>query len=179
MTYEIVMPQLGLTMEEGAVVCWQKQVGDWVKKGEILFVVETDKTEMEVESSSAGYLNSVCVEVKQKVPVGTVIAILGDKQGEIASAPAPTDVGTIAATAGSVAETAPAPLAESIRQEPAVFAHPSASSEQSSAGDFAVSPRARRLARELGVDLKLVTPARGERIVEEDVRRFHELQGTG
>ena len=88
MTYEIVMPQLGLTMEEGAVVCWQKQVGDWVNKGEVLFVVETDKTEMEVESSSAGYLNLVRVEVKHKVPVGTVIAILGDQRGEGASTPA-------------------------------------------------------------------------------------------
>ncbi len=177
MTYEIVMPQLGLTMEEGAVVCWQKQVGEWVNKGEVLFVVETDKTEMEVESSSAGYLNAVRVEVKRKVPVGTVIAVLGDQEGEVASAPAPTDVGTIAATAGSVAETAQAPSAESIGQEPAVFAHPPASSEQSSTGDFAVSPRARRLARELGVDLTLVRPARGERIVEDDIRRFHEQQG--
>ena len=53
MTYDVVMPQLGLTMEEGSVVSWGKQAGDWVEKGEVLFTVETDKVEMEVESRAA------------------------------------------------------------------------------------------------------------------------------
>ena len=84
MTYEVVMPQLGLTMEEGSVVSWKKQVGDRVTKGEVLFTVETDKTEMEVESADSGYLNSLQVRLGEKVRVGTVIALLGDRPGEVA-----------------------------------------------------------------------------------------------
>ena len=56
MAYKIVMPQLGLTMEEGSVTSWQKKPGDWVEKGETLFTVETDKVEMEVEAMGRGYL---------------------------------------------------------------------------------------------------------------------------
>jgi len=176
MTYEIVMPQLGLTMEEGAVVCWQKQIGDWVKKGEVLFVVETDKTEMEVESSSAGYLNSVRVEVKQTVPVGTVIAILGDQPGEDATAMAPMGAVTIAATAAS-REEAEQPASAQLTTHEAPESPPS-SLGPAMTDEFPASPRARRLARELGVDLSLVKPARGERIVEDDVRKFHEQRVT-
>src|SRR5438876_11370003 len=84
MTFDVVMPQLGLTVEEGSVVSWGKQAGDWVEKGEVLFTVETDKVEMEVESTDSGYLNSIQVEAGKKVPVGTIIATLGDKPGEVA-----------------------------------------------------------------------------------------------
>ena len=54
MAYKIVMPQLGLTMEEGSVTSWLKKPGEWVEKGEALFTVETDKIEMEVEAKNAG-----------------------------------------------------------------------------------------------------------------------------
>ena len=54
MAYKIVMPQLGLTMEEGAVTSWLKKPGEWVEKGDPLFTVETDKVEMEVESMGQG-----------------------------------------------------------------------------------------------------------------------------
>jgi len=57
MAYKIVMPQLGLTMEEGSVTSWLKAPGDWVEKGDPLFIVETDKIEMEVESMGKGVPN--------------------------------------------------------------------------------------------------------------------------
>jgi pyruvate/2-oxoglutarate dehydrogenase complex dihydrolipoamide acyltransferase (E2) component len=76
MLYNIVMPQLGLTMTEGAVTAWLKRVGDWVEKGEPLFMVETDKAEMEFESMGSGYLSAILVDLRQIVPVGTVIAQL-------------------------------------------------------------------------------------------------------
>ena len=56
MAYKIVMPQLGLTMEEGSVTGWLKKPGEWVEKGDALFTVETDKVEMEVEAMGKGYL---------------------------------------------------------------------------------------------------------------------------
>ncbi|HEX4484835.1 MAG TPA: lipoyl domain-containing protein [Terriglobales bacterium] len=79
MAYKIVMPQLGLTMEEGSVTSWQKQPGEFVEKGDTLFTVETDKVEMEVEAMASGYLNNITIAIGEKVPVGTPIAMLTDK----------------------------------------------------------------------------------------------------
>ena len=79
MAYKIVMPQLGLTMEEGSVTGWLKKPGEWVEKGDPLFTVETDKVEMEVEAMGKGYLGVSQVELGQKVPVGTLLATLDDK----------------------------------------------------------------------------------------------------
>ncbi len=170
MTYEVVMPQLGLTMEEGSVVSWKKQVGDHVTKGEVLFTVETDKTEMEVESADSGYLNSLHVGLGEKVRVGTVIALLGDRPGEVA-------VKGGATTTGAAIDADPKGAAPA--QPPVEAGLDSADSngngaETLSSQEIAASPRARRLAKELGVDIKALKPARGKRIVEEDVRRFHE-----
>jgi pyruvate dehydrogenase E2 component (dihydrolipoamide acetyltransferase) len=80
MAYKIVMPQLGLTMEEGAVTSWLKKPGEWVEKGEALFTVETDKVEMEVESMGRGYLSESLVALGQTVTVGTLIAMLNDNR---------------------------------------------------------------------------------------------------
>ena len=80
MAYKIVMPQLGLTMEEGSVSSWLKEPGDWVEKGDPLFTVETDKIEMEVESMGKGYLGTIQVEIGLKVPVGTLLAMLTDER---------------------------------------------------------------------------------------------------
>jgi len=174
MTYEVVMPQLGLTMEEGSVVSWKKQVGDWVTKGDVLFTVETDKAEMEVESADSGYLNSLQVRLGEKVRVGTVIALLGDRPGEVAIQ------GGARATGANI--DAGAREAATVHAQPP--AKPSLDSADSGGGclpaqtlsthEIAASPRARRLAKELGIDVNAVKPARGKRIVEEDVRRFHE-----
>jgi pyruvate/2-oxoglutarate dehydrogenase complex dihydrolipoamide acyltransferase (E2) component len=79
MSHEIVMPQLGLSMTEGTVISWLKSVGDRVEKGESLFSVETDKVEMDVESSGAGYVSEILVNAGQAVAVGTVIALLSEE----------------------------------------------------------------------------------------------------
>jgi len=81
MAYKIVMPQLGLTMEEGSVTEWLKQPGEFVEKGDPLFIVQTDKIEMEVESMGKGYLSPIQVENGATVPVGTLLATLTDEPG--------------------------------------------------------------------------------------------------
>ena len=173
MTYDVVMPQLGLTMEEGSVVSWQKRIGDRVSKGEILFTVETDKAQMEVEAADSGYLNAIQVESGKMVRVGTVIATLGDRPGEVRSderTPSPQVV-----PAAQAQETTPevkSPETE-VSELAGSVASPSLP-EAKSSHEFAVSPRARRLAQELRIDITAVRPARGSRIVEEDVRRFQE-----
>src|ERR1035441_6822169 len=77
MSVPVVMPQLGLTMTEGSVSEWLKKPGDLVRKGEMLFVVSTDKADMEVESLDEGKLAQIVVQPGNVVPVGTVIAYLG------------------------------------------------------------------------------------------------------
>ena len=79
MAYKIIMPQLGLTMEEGSVTGWLKQPGEFVDKGDPLFTVQTDKIEMEVESMGKGYLGPIQVELGVKVPVGTLLTMLTDE----------------------------------------------------------------------------------------------------
>ena len=77
MIQTVVMPQLGLTMEEGTVVDWLKEVGDRVEVGEPLLIVENDKSEVEIEAVASGYLLRVAAP-GLTAPVGAVIATLGD-----------------------------------------------------------------------------------------------------
>ena len=77
MAVEVTMPKLGHVMEEGKVARWSKSPGDQVAKGEILFEVETDKGVLEVESVLSGVLLKVLVEAGQTMPVGTVLALMG------------------------------------------------------------------------------------------------------
>jgi pyruvate dehydrogenase E2 component (dihydrolipoamide acetyltransferase) len=177
MIYSVVMPQLGLTMEEGSVVSWRKQVGDWVEKDEVLFIVETDKAEMEVESAYSGYLTSIQIELGKKVRVGSVIAILADQPSEVA---APD--GESFAKAFALAPVRDESPPESKQAAPVVM-NSSGSSvtpslPQGAPGhELAASPRARRLAEQLGIDIASVRPIRGRRIVERDVQRFQFQEG--
>jgi len=134
MASEIVMPRMGLTMEEGTLVGWRKSVGQKISAGEPLFEIETDKSTVEVEALESGVLGRILVEVGQTVPVGTVIALLV-KEGEALPDEAPA-----AASRPQAMPFAPEPAA----QGPAAAA-PS--------GKVRASPAARRLARSLGVEL--------------------------
>ena len=84
MPLEIVMPKLGLTMTEGLIVEWKKAEGDKVKKGDVLFVLETEKVTYEVESPEDGILGKIHVQAGETVPVGAPVAHLL-KPGEDAS----------------------------------------------------------------------------------------------
>ena len=72
MPVEIVMPKLGLTMTEGLIIEWKKKEGDQVKKGEILFLLETKKVTYEVDSPEYGILGKILVQENETVPVGTI-----------------------------------------------------------------------------------------------------------
>ncbi len=161
MQFEIVMPQLGLTMTEGSVNTWLKQPGERVQKGEMLFTVSTDKVDMEVESTGSGFLSPL-VELNTPVSVGTVIAVLTDQPGQI---------------------TAPERIVSNgQRSVPAEAAKPdntiSTAVEMASRAGIPASPRARSLAKRLGVNLDDVTPASGTRIIEADVQAHHDRSQT-
>lgn len=162
MSFAIVMPQLGLTMEEGTVSGWLKKTGDLVKKNEPLFSVSTDKVEMDVESSVDGTLSKIIVPAGETVKVGTVLAYVDAGDGEDISA-----VGSEQPTIETLEEnSAPrevsAPSVRTAVQKP---------SEDRAASQARVSPRARRLAKELGVNLAAVSGTGiNSEVTEKDIR---------
>jgi len=158
MPVEIVMPKLGLTMTEGLIVEWRKKEGDPVKKGDILFVLETEKVTYEVEAPEDGALGKILVKEQETVPVGAVVATLL-KPGEIA-----VEV-TAAPVAAPKAEAAsPAPAAASSAAAPAAVAP--------SGGRVKATPLAKKVAKELGIDLSAVAgTGPGGRILQEDVEK--------
>jgi pyruvate dehydrogenase E2 component (dihydrolipoamide acetyltransferase) len=79
----VVMPKLGFNMDEGQLVKWHKKEGEQIKKGEILFEILTDKTTMEIESTTDGFVRKLFVEEGEKVPVTLPIAIIGEKDEDI------------------------------------------------------------------------------------------------
>jgi len=157
MVTEVILPKLGQTMEEGTIVEWLKREGELVQRGEALFTMETDKATLEVEATKKGYLRKILVPAGQKVPVLTVVALITKTPDEDISAYGPLPLAREEEKGKGLAEAAaPAPpRPETLEPVPK---------------RVIASPRARKLAREKGVDLALVTGSGpGGRIVEGDV----------
>ena len=169
----INMPRLSDTMEEGTVASWLKQVGDAVEEGDILAEIETDKATMEFESFFSGTLLHIGIQVGETAAVDTLLAIIG---------PEGTDVAAIlAASATTPKQTAsePTAVAAAVQTEipvetPAVAtAVTTPTPVTTSNGRIMASPLAKKIAKEKGIDLNLVTGT-GEsgRIVKRDVEQF-------
>ena len=159
MINEVFMPALSSTMTEGKIVAWVKSPGDKVEKGETVVVVESDKADMDVESFYEGYLAAIVVAAGETAPVGAAIALVVETEAEIATAqqqaPAP------AKTEVAVATSAVPAIREAI---------PSTNGGTAGNGRLVVSPRARKLAKDLKVDLNTLKGSGPHgRIVAEDV----------
>ena len=201
MPTSIIMPKYEMSQETGKIARWLKAEGDVVEKGEPLLEIETDKTNIEVEARAGGVLAGICAEPGQVVPVGQPIAYIlkaGETWPPAAAVPAPAAV-TPAAPAAAVtpqetsATLRATPIAERMAAEHGidlravaatgpggritredVEAHLAAQAAPLPAADGKVKavPAARRLARELGVDLSTVTGTGPEgRIQSEDVEQ--------
>src|SRR5450631_2393719 len=108
---QVFMPRLSDTMTEGTVSTWTKGVGDRIEKGDVIAEIETDKATMELEAYDAGVLEQILVDVGKTVPIGEVIAVIGDGSGA-AAAPASTSATPAAITeTAAAAPAAPAPAA--------------------------------------------------------------------
>jgi pyruvate dehydrogenase E2 component (dihydrolipoamide acetyltransferase) len=83
MATEVRLPQLGETMEEGTIVGCMVKVDDEVKKGDVIFEIETDKAALEMESPAGGFVKRIIAEVNQTLPVGEVLLVVGDKDEEV------------------------------------------------------------------------------------------------
>ncbi|MDG2616446.1 dihydrolipoamide acetyltransferase family protein [Thermoleptolyngbya sichuanensis XZ-Cy5] len=165
MIHEVFMPALSSTMTEGKIVSWVKAPGDKIEKGETVVVVESDKADMDVESFYEGYLATIIVDAGSTAPVGEAIALIAETEAEIETAKQK------AASASAPAPAAPTPAPATTEPEPvAATVEEAIASSNGSSGRLVVSPRARKLAKELKVDL---TTLKGSgphgRIVAEDV----------
>ena len=153
--YEVKMPRLGVTMQNGTVTEWLIEEGTEVKKGEYLFELETEKSTLEIEAQESGILKKIIVPEDVEVPVNTVIAIIGAADEEADLSIYTHDN-----------KAAPAEKTEDVKKEATVQ-----SQSKPEARKGGVSPRARKLAKELGVSLEAVSGTGKNGIVtEEDIR---------
>jgi len=162
----VLMPRLSDTMEEGVIAAWHKNVGDAVKKGEVLAEIETDKATMELESYKNGTLLHIGAQKGEKIPVNGLLCIIGEK-GKV-------DIDAIiAATKSGVS---PQPVAQSSKASsgPATASTTqivtSASTEN---GRVKASPLAKKLAAEKGIDIKAISGSGdGGRIIKADIDNY-------
>ena len=175
----VIVPQLGETVTEGKVTAWFKTVGDRVAAGDNLFEIETDKVTTEVQATESGILTEIRVAAGETVPVGTIVAVVRDSAAASAPAPsaepgrkrnassAPLGASAMPPTHNGVSARALDPFAE-VRTP-----------ERSYGGadgplGLKVTPLARRLVKEAGLDLAAIAAAvrarGGRRIAAADVK---------
>ena len=176
MAREVPMPRLSDTMEEGKVLQWYKQVGDGVKKGELLAEIETDKAVMDLESVEEGTLVQILVAAGGSAALGAPIALVGE-ESELGQEP------TVAAPSASATDAAPVTAEPSAAETDGSTPPPTApkpvgaATTAATTGRVKASPLARRLAAEQGLDLAAIKgTGPGGRIVKDDVEKAaHEI----
>ncbi len=152
---EFLMPTLGADMTEGTLVEWKKRIGDRVSKGDILAEVETDKAAIEVESFTSGVLDQLFVKPGDTVPVGTIMAIIREDGTPTQKIDGKVEVQAEVNAKAELAAPRPAPPA----------------STPTTGGRLRMSPAARQLAQELGVDpASLVGTGPAGAITRDDVQ---------
>jgi pyruvate dehydrogenase E2 component (dihydrolipoamide acetyltransferase) len=170
----VLMPRLSDTMTEGVIASWNKKVGDAVQKGDVLADIETDKATMELESYKNGTLLYIGAEKGQKIEVNALLCIIGEK--------AKVNVDAIVAAAKSgIASQQPAAVTsaeEATSSQPVAASAPSVATTLTqqpadSNGRLKVSPLAKKLAKEKGIDLKAVHGSGdGGRIIKADIDSY-------
>lgn len=166
----VQMPKLGFDMAEGTLVRWVKVIGETVNKGDVLAEIETDKATVEVESAFSGVMAKHLIDEGAIVPVGTPIAVIA-AEGETVADDAPPAEADVKAEAAPKAEK-PAAAAESPAAKAVETTQPQ--EDEAAAADeggrVKISPLARKLAEEKGLDIRSLTgTGPGGRIVKQDV----------
>ncbi len=178
MASRVVMPKLTDTMEEGVVLKWKRAEGDKVSAGDVLAEIETDKAVMDLEAFASGVLRKLLVKEGETVPSGALIAVIGEPDEDIGDAMSETASAATPETGGAKVTPKPAAAVETKSVAPkepptkkdATKAEPAKETEIGERGEIKVSPRAKALARERGIDLSTVKASGpGGRIVEQDV----------
>ncbi len=173
----VLMPRLSDTMESGVIASWNKKVGDTVKKGELLAEIETDKATMELESYKNGTLLYIGAEKGEKINVNDLLCIIGEKDKvDVDAIVAAVKGGEVPASEKKSPESSErkaAPAEEEKKTETAIVEK----QESTQNGRLKASPLARKLAKEKGVDLKMVHGSGdGGRITKSDIDNFKSVE---
>lgn len=183
MAQTVIMPKPGQTMEEAAIVKWHKKEGDAVKKGDVLFEIETDKAVLEAESFYDGTLLKILVREGQTVPVAAVVAYIGTP-GEALPAtppppPAPQQVTPAPKAAPAPAKAPEPPAAPKMALPPLPApAAPQPPPPSAPAGKLFISPRAKAMAQAAAIDPSRIKGSGPDgRIVEKDVKSYLDAKG--
>jgi pyruvate dehydrogenase E2 component (dihydrolipoamide acetyltransferase) len=167
---DVVMPQMGVSVSEGTITKWNKQVGDRVDADETLLEISTDKVDTEVPSPTSGVVTEILVSEGETVEVGTVLARIGGEGAAAAAAP----VEPATQPAAEAAE-ASASEGETAAEEPKELASPAPAAEPAPGGNGKsfVSPVVARIASEHGIDPSQVPgTGNGGRVTKKDIQAF-------
>ncbi len=169
MATRVDMPQLGLTMEKGTILQWLKPEGSAIEKGQPLVLIQTEKVEYEVEAPGSGTLLKAVAKEGEEIPVGGLMGILGQPGEDVSSLLKGRGLGPGA--------EAPAPSQQTPVSAPPAPA-PEVAPGRAPGERIKISPVAKRLAQEHGIDVAMITPTGPEgRIVREDVERAIAAKG--
>ena len=172
---ELILPQLGETVTEGTVTRWFKKVGDHVDADEMILEISTDKVDTELPSPVAGVITEIRVQEGETVPVGAVLAIVGDAGSAPAPAPATEPVAAPAPAPAPVAQpaVAPAPAPAPVAQPapaPVAASAPASAPVATATEGMVLSPVVRRLISDNNLDVAQVAgTGPGGRITRDDV----------
>ena len=174
-TTEIRMPQMGVSVAEGTVVEWKKQVGDWVEADEVIAAISTDKIDTDVEAPAAGRLERIVVGVGETVDVGSVLALIATdaKPGEPHSSEG--DATSHGTSEAAVALDAPGAAGELQGDTATEHAGSAQAGSARRPGGQRYSPVVLRMAAEHDVDLgRIEGTGRGGRVRKQDVLAYLE-----
>ena len=168
----VLMPRLSDTMEEGVIAAWHKNVGDTVKKGEVLAEIETDKATMELESYKNGTLLHIGAQKGEKIPVNGLLCIIGEKGKVDVDAIVAAVKGSPQATVDSQPSIPESKVTASPdTPQPAASIQQQVTSTQN--GRVKASPLAKKLAAEKGIDIKAISGSGdGGRIIKADIDSY-------
>jgi pyruvate dehydrogenase E2 component (dihydrolipoamide acetyltransferase) len=173
---DVVMPQMGVSVSEGTITKWSKQVGDTIEADETLLEISTDKVDTEVPSPAAGVISEILVAEGETVAVGTVLARIGGEAGAAApaeAAPQPTEPAPEPATQAAADESAAAASEGQAAPAPAAPAPVAPAAPSESNGKSFVSPVVARIAAEHGIDPTQVPgTGNGGRVTKKDIQAF-------
>jgi 2-oxoglutarate dehydrogenase E2 component (dihydrolipoamide succinyltransferase) len=175
---DVVMPQMGVSVSEGTITKWNKQVGDTIEADETLLEISTDKVDTEVPSPASGVVSEILVQEGETVDVGTVLARIGGEAGASApAAPAPEPATQPAAEAANAPASEGAGASEDAQPLSPPTETVSAPSGTDNGKSF-VSPVVARIAAEHGIDPSQVPGSgSGGRVTKKDIQAF--IDGGG
>jgi pyruvate dehydrogenase E2 component (dihydrolipoamide acetyltransferase) len=173
---DVVMPQMGVSVSEGTITKWNKQVGDRIEADETLLEISTDKVDTEVPAPATGVVSEILVQEGETVAVGTLLARIGGEGGGSAPAEAPPEPATQPA---ADAANAAASEGQTVSRDAQPLAAPTESAAQSGNGKSFVSPVVARIAAEHGIDPAQVPgTGTGGRVTKKDIQSFIEQGGA-